>query len=97
LAGVRQRARRRWEGDHLPDGWTRPLPPAPNPDRSRGLSRKSGELPDELRALADRFRSKAENGSGDDLPPDRSARFGAFRSLVRWHANPKSVRPWSRS
>ncbi len=63
LGAVRARARRRWEGDHLPDGWTRPLPPPPTskeePPRPGG-----DDLPDELRALADRIR--ARNASSPD-------------------------------
>jgi hypothetical protein len=61
LADLRSRARHRWESDRLPDGWTRPLPPAPvqqvpSPKDSQG----SGELPEELRALAAQIRCREE-------------------------------------
>ena len=61
LASVKVRARRRWDGDRLPDGWTRPLPP-----RETKTAPRSGgpELTEELRALAERFRSK----TGSDEP-----------------------------
>lgn len=57
LASVKVRARKRWDGDRLPDGWTRPLPPrAAEP---KAAPRPGGaELTEELRALAERFRSK---------------------------------------
>lgn len=54
LAGFRARARRRWESDHLPDGWTRPLPPP----KQKIPRAKDDELPHELRALAEEIRAK---------------------------------------
>lgn len=64
LASVKQRARRRWDGDQLPDGWTRPLPPPGADKTAPAASRRTDtpELSEELRALAERFRSK---GDGD--------------------------------
>jgi hypothetical protein len=59
LADLRARARHRWESDRLPDGWTRPLPPqqpAVN-DKERSI----GNLPEELRAIAERIRAKEES------------------------------------
>ena len=60
LSDLRQRARHRWDSDRLPDGWTRPLPAQPvaprqpTPDKERSL----GAMPEEVRALAERFRVK---------------------------------------
>jgi len=57
LADLRIRARHRWESDRLPDGWTRPLPPpqqaGPQPSKEQSVG-----LPDDLRELAERLRSK---------------------------------------
>ena len=59
LASFRTRARRRWENDRLPDGWTRPLPP---PSPKEDVPRTDGDdLPDELRALAEQIKAKAAN------------------------------------
>jgi len=72
LAGVRLRARRRWEGDHLPDGWTRPLPPASKMDDGR--NGEMDKLPEELRTLAERFSDRAsrtEGTEGDEGTSDR--------------------------
>lgn len=56
LSGFRARARRRWESDRLPDGWTRPLPPpSPKDEPQRDLE----EFPEDLRALAAQFRAKS--------------------------------------
>lgn len=61
LSGFRTRARRRWEGDRLPDGWTRPLRPYPEKTEE---SFDDG-VPEELRPLADRIRAKGSaHGSG---------------------------------
>lgn len=57
LTDFRARARRRWESDRLPDGWTRPLPPpAPRMEAPRDES----DLPRDLRELAERIRAKTE-------------------------------------
>lgn len=64
LADLRVRARHRWETDRLPDGWTRPLPPSPAP--KGGISGQDEKLPEELRALANRFRSKQEGEEEED-------------------------------
>ncbi len=59
LASVKVRARKRWDGDRLPDGWTRPLPPPQAVEAAKTAPRPGGtELTDELRALAERFRPK---------------------------------------
>ena len=59
LASVKVRARKRWDGDRLPDGWTRPLPPPRETGEPKTAPRPGGpELTDELRALAERFRPK---------------------------------------
>ena len=65
LSDLRTRARNRWENDRLPDGWTRPLPPRPTVEIMPSPKEKAvtDHLPDELRALAERFRAKAEDTS----------------------------------
>lgn len=68
LAAFRARARKRWEDDRLPDGWTRPLPPR----SETGLGKEEpphpgsdgADLPEELRALAEQLRAK----SGERAP-----------------------------
>ena len=61
LADLRSRARHRWESDRLPDGWTRPLPPLPTQQPSpKDAQGNAEELPEELRALAERLRSREE-------------------------------------
>lgn len=57
LAGFRARTRRRWEGDRLPDGWTRPLPP-PRPKDTGTAERGDDGMNDELREIAERIRAK---------------------------------------
>ncbi len=64
LAGFRARARRRWEGDRLPDGWTRPLPP-PAPKDEAPPARGGDDLPEELRTLAEQIRAKAATRPAD--------------------------------
>ena len=59
LSDLRVRARNRWENDRLPDGWTRPLPPMPKPGKDQSI--EGGEMPDELRVLADRIRAKEQD------------------------------------
>jgi hypothetical protein len=61
LSDLRARARHRWENDRLPDGWTRPLPPQPNVTPSPKEKALTAGLPEELRALAERFRAKEED------------------------------------
>jgi hypothetical protein len=65
LAGFRARARRRWESDRLPDGWTRPLPP-PSPKEEAPRGKDDEDLPEELRALAEQIRAKAATRRRDD-------------------------------
>ncbi len=60
LGDLRIRARQRWDNDHLPDGWTRPLPP-PTPSKDESIG--ADGLSDELRALADQFCSKADHAA----------------------------------
>lgn len=62
LADLRSRARHRWESDRLPDGWTRPLPPPQQPSPKDAHAESAGELPEELRALAERIRSRESRG-----------------------------------
>jgi hypothetical protein len=64
LADLRARARHRWESDRLPDGWTRPLPPQPQPQAVNSKERSINGLPEELRALAERIRAKEESEAG---------------------------------
>lgn len=69
LAGFRSRARKRWEDDRLPDGWTRPLhPPVPRTEapltaRPKEEPPRPGgdfdDLPEELRTLAEQLRAKS--------------------------------------
>lgn len=63
LGDLRVRARQRWDNDHLPDGWTRPLPPPPSPTKDESIG--ADDLPDELRALADRFRVKTDHATAE--------------------------------
>lgn len=74
LAGFRARARKRWEDDRLPDGWTRPLPPPRTETplvRPKEEPPRSGsdfdDLPEELRALAEQIRAKSA-AHGDPSP-----------------------------
>lgn len=62
LSDLRVRARHRWESDRLPDGWTRPLPPSPASQQPspKDISGRVEDMPEELRALADRLRAKEE-------------------------------------
>ncbi|MBC8101852.1 MAG: hypothetical protein H7Z41_04610 [Cytophagales bacterium] len=66
LSDLRSRARHRWESDRLPDGWTRPLPPAPVQQQPSPKDVPGGisDIPEELRALAERIRAK--EGSLED-------------------------------
>ena len=70
LADFRARARQRWESDRLPDGWTRPLPP-PTPKDEAPRARGVDDLPDELRALAERIRSSSTHRA--ERPRDGAA------------------------
>lgn len=61
LSDLRVRARHRWESDRLPDGWTRPLPPAPQKPSPKDVPGSIEDMPEELRALAERIRAKEEH------------------------------------
>jgi len=61
LSDLRARARHRWESDRLPDGWTRPLPQQPQPQAVNAKERSLSNLPEELRAIAERIRAKEES------------------------------------
>lgn len=61
LADLRVRARHRWESDRLPDGWTRPLPPVAQKPSPKDISTDTEDMPEELRALAERIRAKDES------------------------------------
>ncbi|MES2460004.1 MAG: hypothetical protein V4671_05420 [Armatimonadota bacterium] len=65
LSDLRVRARQRWESDRLPDGWTRPLPPMPVSQKPspKDVSGSIDDMPEELRALADRIRARGEHES----------------------------------
>ena len=63
LSDLRVRARHRWESDRLPDGWTRPLPPAPQKPSPKDVTGSIEDMPDELRVLAERIRAKEEHES----------------------------------
>jgi hypothetical protein len=63
LSDLRARARHRWDSDRLPDGWTRPLPPNPQPIPSKQAPLEDG-LTDDLRALAERIRAKETEAGG---------------------------------
>jgi len=69
LADLRARARKRWTGDRLPDGWTRPLPP--NKYQAIDPEAKPGQLSAELEALAAEIRACEKSGKKSKRSPYR--------------------------
>lgn len=60
LTDLRHRTRRRWEEDHLPDGWTQPLH-QPKTEVCQVSKEEKETLPEDLQVLAHQILTRQKN------------------------------------